>query len=123
MMEAQMTEPAKYVIVSDYDAPQPDMVCQWVPAKRYCYLDRTRNKPNHDGMIGDEATPIEAFGFIWANNRDGTVSFYRTVQPCTATYRDGVARRWQHPADKSTHKRLHKGSFRKVTTPELIVED
>lgn len=116
-----MAETPKYVIIGDFDAPQPNMVCQWVPGTGYCYLDQKGSKSNHDGMTGSEATPIEAFGFIWANNRDSTVSFYRSAQPCTATYKDGEPRRWQHSADKFTHKRLTKsGLAKKIKQRELI---
>ena len=85
----------KYVIISDADAPQRNMVCQMVPDIGYCYLDRTGVKPRYDGMQGEEATPVEAFGLLPVENDDGTVSFYKTNKPVTAKYRDGRPRRWQ----------------------------
>lgn len=85
----------KYVIINDYDAPQPSMVCGWVPGVGYCYLERLGTKPSHDGMKGAEATPIEAFGFEWAEDTDGWVRFYQAERPVTATYRDGEPRQWQ----------------------------
>jgi hypothetical protein len=91
-----MTERARYVIVSDADAPTPAMVCQWVDGVGYCYLDRRRNKPDHDGMQGDRATPIEAFGFSWNETASGIVSFWSSGR-CTAKYSDGESRRWQSP--------------------------
>ena len=42
----------KYVIVNEYDAPEPRMVCQWVPGVGYCYMDRTHGKSRYDGMTG-----------------------------------------------------------------------
>jgi len=102
-----MTEtPARYVIINEIDAPEPRMVCQWVPGLGYCYLDRSRNKPSHDGMSGVEATSVEAFGFAWTDNPDGTVSFYRSERAVTATYRDGEPRRWQNSADSFEWPRL-----------------
>lgn len=85
----------KYAIVNDFDAPEPSMVCQWVPDVGYCYLDR-KNKASYDGMQGNEATPVEAFGIVSCDNADGTVSFYgpSEVAP-TATYQDGEPRSWQ----------------------------
>ena len=104
----EATSRPRYVIIDDIDAPEPRMVCQWVPGIGYCYLDRKRNKPAHDGMSGIRATPIEDFGWTWAEDEDGGswVRFYRTERPVTATYPDGVLRRWQHPADYFEFKRL-----------------
>lgn len=102
--------PARYAIINDCDAPRPEMVCQWVPGVGYCYLDRRGTKPDHDGMKGAEATPVEAFGLVWAENPDGTVSFYRSERPATATYRDGVPRRWQHRDDSFEHRQLKVGA-------------
>ena len=99
--------PAPYVIMNDFDRPEPAMVCQWVPGIGYCYLDRTGTKPLHDGMRGAEATPIEAFGFVWTENSDGTVSFYLTDNPIvTATYQDGEPRQWQSPAKSFEFRQL-----------------
>ena len=105
---AQAIAPARYVIINDIDAPEPRMVCQWLPGVGYCYLDRSRGKPRHDGMMGREATPIEAFGWTWAEDEDnGSWSrFYRTDKPSTATYWDGLPRRWQHDGDYFEFKRL-----------------
>lgn len=102
------TTPPKYVIINDIDAPQPNLVCQWVPGTGYCYLDRRDAKPRHDGMIGTEATPVEAFGWAIAEDEDGGswVRFYRTERPSTATYRDGEPRQWQHRGDYFEYKRL-----------------
>ena len=96
----------KYVIINDFDAPQPSMVCQWVPGVGYCYLDRRDTKPNHDGMTGDAATPVEAFGIVWTDNKDGTVSFYLSDSPVTATYQDGEPRVWQSSRNSFEFKRL-----------------
>ena len=85
------------------------MVCQWVPGVGYCYLNRSGTKPSHDGMLGREATPIEAFGFVWTDNSDGTVSFYLADDPplpVTATYRDGTPRRWQSRAASFEFKQI-----------------
>ena len=102
------TTPPPYVILNDIDAPEPRMVCQWVPGIGYCYLDRTRGKPRHDGMSGTEATPLDVFGWTWAEDEDGGswVRFYRTDRPSTAIYPDGVPRRWQHESDYFEFKRL-----------------
>lgn len=116
-MSEHKTTPARYVIINEIDAPEPRMVCQWVPGIGYCYLDRRGTKPDHDGMIGAEATPVEAFGFAWAENPDGTVSFYRSERPVTATYRDGVPRRWQHHADSFEFRRLTAGARRAKRMP------
>lgn len=96
-----------YVIINDTDAPEPRMVCQRVPGVGYCYLDRSRGKPDFDGMQGAEATPVEAFGFVWADNSDGAVTFYRVDRPITATYRDGEPRCWQHAADSFEFRKLN----------------
>ena len=109
--------PARYAIINDCDAPRPEMVCQWVAGVGYCYLDRRGTKPDHDGMTGAEATPVEAFGFVWAENPDGTVSFYRSERPATATYRDGVPRRWQSRAEAFEHRRLATGAVRARKAP------
>jgi hypothetical protein len=102
-----MSKPSRYVIINDIDAPEPRMVCQWVPRKGYCYLDRTRGKPQHDGMSGLDATSIEAFGFVWTDNPDNTVSFYLSTRPVTATYSDGKSRRWQSRVESFEFRRLH----------------
>ncbi len=98
-------EPPKYVIVSEADAPHPDMVCQWVPGVGYCYLDRTSNKTRHDGMAGTEATPVEAFSIDWVES-DRIVVFYKTDKPPTATYRDGLPRRWHSSFHLFVRRRL-----------------
>lgn len=100
------TNKAPYVIINDCDLPSPNLVAQWVPGVGYCYLDRRGTKPDHDGMQGLRCTPVEAFGFVWTDNPDGTVSFYRSERPVTATYRDGRPRRWQHDADSFEFRRL-----------------
>lgn len=100
----------RYVIINDCDAPQPNMVCQWVENVGYCYLDRSSGKPQHDGMQGFEATPVEAFGFSWTEGGDGTVSFRRSTAPVTATYNDGEPRRWQHRSDGFKHHKLATGA-------------
>ena len=105
-----MTKP-KYAIINDTDAPQPSVVVQWGPTVGYCYLDRT--KSSFDGMRGYEATDIEDFGFRWAENPDGTVSFYMSDIPSTATYRDGKPRAWQSPV---------KSFERRVLTKKVVVE-
>ncbi len=97
---------AKYVIINDFDAPEPKMVCQWVDGIGYCYLDRQGTKSSHDGMKGVEATSVGEFGFDYTENPDGTVSFYRSDRAVTATYRDGEPRRWQHGADQFKHRML-----------------
>lgn len=109
---------AKYVIINDVDAPEPAMVCQWVPSIGYCYLDRRHPKPRHDGMRGLEATPIEAFGFLWVENSDGTVSFYQSDLPVTATYQDGEPRRWQSRATSFEHKVLRRAAIQTGETTQ-----
>jgi hypothetical protein len=97
--------PPKYVIINDVDAPEPRCVCQWVPDKGYCYLDRSGDKPRYDGMPGDHATSVEAFGWEWTDKPDGTVSFSLSDRPFTATYPDGESRRWQHEAISFSFRR------------------
>ncbi len=109
---------APYVIINDTDQPCPNMVCQWIEGVGYCYLDRRGTKPDHDGMRGLEATPVEAFGFVWTNNRDRTVSFYRATIPVTATYSDGEPRQWQHRADSFEFQRLTRARVRAVLALE-----
>ena len=104
----------KYAIINDVDAPEPRMVVQWVERVGYCSLDRRTNKADFDGMKGAEATDIRAFGFSWAENRDGTVSFYRNDLPVTATYRDGEPRFWQSPAEFFEYSILKPSATRKV---------
>ena len=98
-----------YVIINEWDAPEPAMVCQWVPNVGYCYLDRKPHKPSFDGMGGDHATPMEAFGFVCRDDPDGTVSFYLSGEPATATYSDGAPRRWQSHATAFQRRRLTLG--------------
>ena len=105
---------AKYVIINDTDVPASHMVCQWIRGIGYCYLDRSGTKPDHDGMQGIEATPIEAFGFSWVEDRDGYVRFYRADRPVTATYQDGELRRWQSRANGFEHQRLKPSAIRKA---------
>ena len=93
-MKRQTVRP-RYVIINDCDAPQPRMVCQLVPGIGYCYMDRRENKPDFDGMRGLEATPIESFGFRWAEDTDGMTRFYLSDVPATAVYSDGYPRNWQ----------------------------
>lgn len=103
----------RYVIINDTDRPEPAMVCQWIPGVGYCYLDRGRGKPGFDGMVGAEATSLEAFGFVWAENRNGTVTFYRSDRPSIATYRDGEPRRWQNRADSFEFRKLRRSDVMK----------
>jgi hypothetical protein len=100
----------RYVILNDYDAPQPGMVCQWVPRIGYCYMDRRGNKADFDGMRGTEATPVEAFGFRWAEDRDGMTRFYLSDIPPTASYRDGEPRRWQSSVESFEWRTLKGGA-------------
>jgi hypothetical protein len=106
--------PAKYVIINETDAPEPAMVCQWVSGIGYCYLDRREPKPRYDGMSGDAATPIEAFGFAWTEEKaDGTVFIFWSGAPVTATYSDGRLRRWQSDIVMFTHRQLVCGAMQK----------
>ena len=100
---------ARYVIVSDADAPSPSMVCQLVPGLGYCYMNRGYNKPSFDGMRGDGATPIEAFGFEWTEDADGWTHFDQTGA-VTATYQDGSPRRWQSSLRSFDWRRLKMGA-------------
>ena len=110
-----MSDRPKYVIINDCDRPEPRMVCQWVPGVGYCYLDRSRTLPSHDGMSGEEATRIEDFGLSWADNADGTVSFYATGQPSTATYRDGKPRQWQSMVRSFERRQLPRAALATAT--------
>lgn len=101
-----MDQRPKYVIINDTDAPEPRMVCQWVPGIGYCYLDRRDHKSDYDGMRGTEATPVEQFGFAWTDNPDGSVSFYLSDKPATATYQDGEPRHWQSGTTRFEYRRL-----------------
>ena len=94
----------KYVIINDTDAPQPNMVCQWVPEVGYCYMDRS--KATFDGMKGRGATPVEAFGVLWAEDSDGMTRFYPSEKPPAATYQDGKPRRWHGITRSFEWKRL-----------------
>jgi hypothetical protein len=69
-------------------------------------MDRTGTKAAYDGMRGPEATSVETFGFIVAEDTDGITRFYRTAQPSYATYSDGEQRRWQAPGDEFEFPRL-----------------
>lgn len=110
----------EYVIINDTDGPTASMVCQWVPSVGYCYLDRSGTKPRHDGMKGAEATDVQDFGWVYTNNKDGTVSFYLTKQPSTATYRDGAHRRWQSPEIGFERKRVTAAMvLRREKTPPM----
>lgn len=111
-----MSTPPKYVIINDCDAPEPAMVCQWVPGVGYCYLDRTRNKPSFDGMVGEHATPVNTFGIIVHEGTDGIVTF-RATGKSFARYPDGEPRRWQSSLPEFTHKRLLKKNVRKRRKP------
>lgn len=106
MTDASRETRAKYVIIDEFDAPEPAMVCQWVPNVGYCYLNRSGTKPRRDGMTGANATPIEAFGFDWRETGKGTVCFEMTSRPSTATYFDGMPRRWQSTAFFFEYRRL-----------------
>jgi hypothetical protein len=112
--QAAASRRPKYVIISDYDAPQPSMVCQWVPRFGYCYMDRRENKPRFDGMRGMQATPIETFGFDWEEDSDGMVRFYPADRPVTATYPDGQPRRWQSQATSFEWRALTVGAVQKA---------
>ena len=96
----------KYVIINEFDAPAPQMVCQWVPNVGYCYLDRS--KARFDGMDGRRATDIGAFGFSWVEYGKGMVRFSQT-RPVTATYEDGAPRRWQSPEREFKYSRVTVG--------------
>ena len=87
----------RYAIINDTDAPQPNMVVQWVRGRGYCYLDRSKSR--HDGMQGAEATDVCEFGFSYAEDIDGVVRFYKNELTPTATYRDGAPRSWQSRAE------------------------
>jgi len=114
------SQPPRYVIINDCDKPEPNMVCQWVPGIGYCYLDRRSTKPEHDGMAGEQATSIEAFGFVWTDNSDGTVSFYKTDKPVTAVYSDGKPRSWQSSTTSFERVQLRDATLRKTTTAKVI---
>lgn len=88
------------------------MVCQWVPDVGYCYLDRTGDKPLFDGMAGDEATPVNTFGILVHEAKDGTITFKATGKSF-ARYADGTPRRWQSIEAAFTHRRLMKKDVRK----------
>lgn len=88
------------------------MVCQWVPGVGYCYLDRTGNKPSFDGMKGEEATPINTFGILVHEAKDGIITFQVTGKSF-ARYPDGQPRRWQSSAPQFTHQRLTEKGTRK----------
>lgn len=107
----EVSERYKYVIMNDTDAPQPNMVCQWVEGVGYCYLDRTNNKPRHDGMRGSEATPVTTFGVGWVEGK-GMVQFYVT-HPSFARYPDGMPRRWQSDVREFSWPILTLHSFRR----------
>jgi hypothetical protein len=111
-----VVEKPLYAIINDTDAPEPRMVCQWMPGVGYCYLDRGRGKPDFDGMPGAKATSVEEFGFVCADNADGTVSFYRSDRPVTATYDDGEPRQWQHHRDSFEFRKLTARDVKKVTS-------
>lgn len=110
---SDQTKP-RYVIINDTDAPEPRMVCQWVPRIGYCYMDRSRNKADFDGMRGDRSTPIEAFGFSVAEDADGMVRFYQSDRPVTATYYDGKPRKWQSYQTFFEWRQLKAAGSRKV---------
>ena len=66
-------------------------------------------------MKGNGATPIEAFGFVWAENKDGTVSFYLAddpPRPVTAKYSDGEPRRWQSSSTSFDFRRLTRAAVK-----------
>ena len=107
----------KYVIIDEFDAPEPEMVCQMVDGVGYCYLDRRGTKPSHDGMKGSRATPVERFGFAIGENANGTVTFYPTGQEIVAQYSDGVPRKWQSPMRAFEHVRLAKTGRQKRVRP------
>lgn len=108
------TTKPRYVIINDTDAPEPRMVCQWVPGIGYCYMDRRNNKADFDGMSGREAMPIEAFGFSVAEDTDGFARFYLSERPVTATYHDGDPRRWQSHQTFFEWRQLKAAAIRKV---------
>lgn len=109
--------PPKYVIINDFDAPQPNMVCQWVEGVGYCYLDRTRLKPRYDGMVGTEASEVGAFGFCWEEKADGIVAFHRTDLGSVAVYRDGEYRRWCDSRDEFDHRQLTRADVKAKRSP------
>jgi hypothetical protein len=112
---------SKYVIINDIDQPCPNMVCQWVPHIGYCYLNRGHAR--FDGMRGHESTDVREFGFSWAENRDGTVSFYRNELEPTATYRDGEPRPWQSRMQSFEWRVLSKGVVVRSRDPVALAED
>lgn len=114
----------RFVIINDTDAPEPRNVCQWVPARGYCYLDRSRGKPEFDGMKGGSATAIEAFGFTWSEGA-GRVRFCRDGATRTAAYQDGQPRDWQSEFEMFDFPLLEQGArgARRVTAGRLIVWD
>jgi hypothetical protein len=122
VVDVKNAKPPKYVIINDTDAPEPKMVCQWMPDVGYCYLDRTNGKRRHDGMIGSEAVSIEAFGWTWSEEKDNgelLVKFMRTNKS-TATYPDGVPRDWQHHADSFEFKTLKSKQISKPTNAQFV---
>ncbi len=112
-MAAGRTSKPRYAIINDCDAPQPRMVCQWVPGVGYCYMDRRENKADFDGMRGTEATKIEEFGFRWAEDPDGVTRFYLSGIPPTASYRDGESRKWQSSVVSFEWRTLKAGAIEK----------
>lgn len=109
-----MTELKRYAIINETDAPQPNMVVQWIHGRGYCYLDRSKRE--FDGMQGwGEVTDIREFGFSFAEDIDGMVRFYRNDLAPTATYHDGVPRRWQSERDSFEWRILKlKDTVRKI---------
>lgn len=110
-----MTTTPKFAIVNDIDAPQPSLVCQWVPGVGYCYLDRRAGKANHDGMHPTKPTPIEAFGFNVTQD-EGRVRFQLLDDlEVTATYADGRPRRWQSRVTSFSYALLTPGKVLRKT--------
>ena len=106
----------KYVIVNEYDAPEPRMVCQWVPGVGYCYMDRTHGKSRYDGMTGSYIAPVFDFGFDIMENTGGLVSFHK-ARPSVALYLDGEPRRWQSSIHSFSRQMLEKKKGRRSARP------
>tara|TARA_R110000868_G_scaffold129099_3_gene337564 strand:+ start:4324 stop:4656 length:333 start_codon:yes stop_codon:yes gene_type:complete len=105
----------KYVIIDDVDCPEPAMVAQWVPNTGYCYMDRIRNKPSFDGMVGSLATPLQTFGITWTET-DEIVTF-RSGGKSFARYPDGMPRRWQSEVEEWRRPILTRGHVRRKKVP------
>jgi hypothetical protein len=77
-------------------------------------MDRREHKSDFDGMRGHEATPIEAFGFLWVEDTDGVTRFYLSDITPTATYGDGGPRAWQSRVGSFEWSTLKTGVVKKA---------